>query len=111
MLRALIVGAVSAAAVATGTAFAQHSQFGTAAEAKAMESQAIAELKADPAAALAKFNKADGDFRDRDLYVFCFNLTTSKMDAHANPSLVGREASPSYSSCGLIDGRPMGWHA
>jgi len=22
-----------------------------------------------------------------------------------------RDANPSYSSCGLIDGRPMGWHA
>ena len=80
------------------------SQFGTAAEAKAMEDQAIAELKTDPAAALAKFNKADGGFRDRDLYVFCFNLTTTKLDAHANPSLVGRKAS----SIKEKDGSPVG---
>lgn len=104
MLRTLIINAVSAAAVATGTAFAQHSQLGTAAEAKAMEDRAIAELKADPAAALAKFNRADGGFRDHDLYVFCFNLTTSKLDAHANPSYVGREAS----SLKEKDGSPLG---
>jgi hypothetical protein len=51
-------------------------QFGTAAEARAMFDRAIAALRADPAAAVERFNAADGGFRDRDLYVFCFDRTT-----------------------------------
>jgi signal transduction histidine kinase len=45
--------------------------FGTAAEAKTMLERAVAELKKDKAGALAKFNKGEGGFRDRDLYPFC----------------------------------------
>ncbi len=90
MLRIVFAGAVSAAAVllTAGTAFAQ---FGTAAEAKAMEEKAMAELKANPTAALAKFNDPNSGFKDRDLYVFCFNLDTGKFDAHANPALMGTD--------------------
>ena len=73
------------------TAFAQHSQFGTALQAKAMEECAITELKANENAALAKFNKADGGFRDRDLYVFCFDATTGVFNAHVNPALMGTD--------------------
>jgi len=45
--------------------------FGTAAEARAMLERAVAELKKNMAAALAKFNKGEGGFKDRDLYPFC----------------------------------------
>jgi hypothetical protein len=78
MFRKFMIGAVPAevAALSTG-AFAQQAQFGSAAEAKGMEARVITELKANETAALAKFNKADGDFRDRDLYVFCFNRMTA----------------------------------
>lgn len=88
-----MIGAVSAAAVAfaTGEALAQKAQFGTAAEAKAMEERAIAELKADETAAIAKFNKAEGGFRDRDLYVFCFNPKTGIFSAHVNQALIGTD--------------------
>ena len=42
---------------------------------KAMLERAIAALKADEAAALKAFNdEKNKDFRDRDLYVFCFSL-------------------------------------
>ncbi|MGI9046459.1 MAG: cache domain-containing protein [Burkholderiales bacterium] len=50
--------------------FAQ-AQSGTAAEAKAMLEKAVAEVKKDKGAALAKFNKGEGGFKDRDLYPFC----------------------------------------
>jgi cytochrome c len=92
MFRKIMIGAVSAAAVAlsTGT-FAQKAPFGTAAEAKAMEERVITELKANETAALAKFNKADGEFRDRDLYVFCFNATTGIFNAHAFQALMGTD--------------------
>lgn len=46
-------------------------EFGTSAEAKAMLEKAVAEVKKDKAGALAKFNKGEGGFKDRDLYPFC----------------------------------------
>ena len=75
----------------SAVALAQKAQFGTAAEAKAMEERVIAELKANESAAIAKFNKADGGFRDRDLYVFCFNATTGIFTAQINPALLGTD--------------------
>src|ERR1700730_6275231 len=60
---------------------------GTAAEAKALLDRAIVEVKADPAAAINKFNDAKGSFRDRDLYVFCANASDGILTAH--PKLVG----------------------
>jgi cytochrome c len=89
MFRTFMVS-VAAIAISTG-AFAQQRQFGSAAEAKAMEERVIIELKADETAALAKFNKADGGFRDRDLYVFCFNTTTGLFNAHVFPALMGTD--------------------
>jgi hypothetical protein len=46
-------------------------EYGTAEEAKAMLEKAVAEIKKDKAGALAKFNKGEGGFKDRDLYPFC----------------------------------------
>ena len=66
-------------------------QTGTAAEAKAMLEKAVAALKANEAAALAKFPKTDGGFRDRDLYVYCFNTADGKFTAHVNPALMGTD--------------------
>jgi cytochrome c len=77
---------------------------GTAAEAKAMLEHAIAELKANEAAALEKFNKPDGGFRDRDLYVFCFNMTNGVFTAHANPKLLGTDVRALKEP----DGAPLG---
>ena len=54
MLRKLIVGAIMSVAL-SATALSQGS-VGTAAEAKAMLDKAVTELKANEAAALAKFN-------------------------------------------------------
>jgi hypothetical protein len=68
-------------------------QFGTAAEAKAMLERAAAALKANEAAALSEFNdKRDRHFHDRDLYVFCNNLSDGKMTAHPNPALIGMDS-------------------
>src|SRR5262245_31558880 len=65
------------------TELASTRQFGTAAEAKAMLERAAAALKANEAAALSEFNdKHDRHFHDRDLYVFCNNLSDGKMTAH-----------------------------
>jgi signal transduction histidine kinase len=82
---------MAAAALFWGVAFASAQQFGTAAEARAMLDKAVTELKAGEAAALAKFNDKAGGFRDRDLYVFCYNMTDGKFTAHPNPALMGTD--------------------
>ena len=89
MVCKLLIGVVVSVALSTA-AFAQ-AQVGTAAEAKAMLEKAVTELKANEAAALTKFNKADGGFRDRDLYVYCFDMGTGKFTAHINPAIVGTD--------------------
>ena len=50
-------------------------QFGTAEEAKAMLEKAVAAVKEDKAKALDMFNKGEGGFKDRDLYVWCANAS------------------------------------
>ncbi|MGA2778842.1 MAG: chemotaxis protein [Steroidobacteraceae bacterium] len=56
-----------------------------------MEKRVIAELKSNESAAIAKFNPADGGFRDRDLHVFCFNTSTGVFTAQINPALIGTD--------------------
>lgn len=92
MLRGVLIRAAAAAAVMTSTAaFAQQGKSGSAGEAKALLEKAVAELKANEAAAIVKFNKADGGFRDRDLYVFCFEMGTGRFTAHVNPRNIGTD--------------------
>jgi hypothetical protein len=56
-----------------------------------MEKRVITELKTNESDAIAKFNNPDGGFRDRDLYVFCFNTTTGIFKAQVKPALMGTE--------------------
>jgi hypothetical protein len=87
MVPRLTMVAVSAAVVALSpAAFAQQTR-GTAEEAKAMLMKAIAAVKADKAKALDMFNKGEGGFRDRDLYVFCANVSDGTIVAIGNPNL------------------------
>jgi hypothetical protein len=48
--------------------------------------KAIAALKADKAKTLDLINKGEGGFLDRDLYVFCDNLSDGKTVAIGNPN-------------------------
>jgi signal transduction histidine kinase len=57
-------------------------QFGTEQEAKAMLDRAVAALKANKERALEMFNKGEGGFNDRDLYVFCANASDGILTAH-----------------------------
>jgi Single Cache domain 2 len=95
MLRTSKIAAVSAAVLMfSPTAFAQQTS-GTAAEAKAMLTKAVAAVKADKAKALDMFNKGEGGFLDRDLYIFCMNLSDGKLVAAGNPNakqLLGTDA-------------------
>lgn len=72
MTSRVTIGAASATILMLSTvAFAQQSQFGSAQEARAMLSKAVAAVKTDKSKALETFNKGEGGFQDRDLYPFC----------------------------------------
>jgi signal transduction histidine kinase len=78
MIRTLMIAVASAIVLTlSATAFAQ----GTATEARAMLDKAVVALKADKAKTLDMINKEEGGFLDRDLYVFCFNLSDGKQVA------------------------------
>src|SRR5512143_1831529 len=83
MLRSLafVVGYAAVLGLFTVTADPA-GQFGTAEEAKAMLERAVAAVKEDKAKALDMFNKGEGGFRERDLYVFCANASDSILTAH-----------------------------
>jgi cytochrome c len=72
-------------------ATAQPAQFGSPAEAKAMFDNAVAALKVDKSKALDTFNKGEAGFRDRDLYVFCFDAKTGIFNAHVVKTLLGTD--------------------
>ena len=64
----------------------------------------MTELKADETAALAKFDDPNGPFRDRDLYVFCFDMGSGKITTHINPAIIGTDARAAKEK----DGTPFG---
>ena len=53
----------------------QKAQFGSEQEARTMLEKAVAAVKADKTKALELFNKGEGGFKDRDLYVWCANAS------------------------------------
>jgi hypothetical protein len=90
MVRDSALAIVAAAIVLGFTASpvpAGEAQFGTEKEAKALLEKAVAAVKENKDKALEMFNKADGGFRDRDLYVFCANASDGVVTAH--PSIKG----------------------
>ena len=87
MVRKFMFAAAPAAFVALSpAAFAQQTG-GTAEEAKAMLMKAVAAVRMDEAKALDMFNKGEGGFRDRDLYVFCVSTSDGTIVAIGNPNL------------------------
>jgi hypothetical protein len=93
----------------SAAAFAQQSH-GTADEAKAMLIKAIAAVKADKAKALDMFNKGEGGFRDRDLYVFCANAHDGALVAIGNPNLkqaLGMDVRAAQNSTGTAFGEEI----
>jgi hypothetical protein len=64
-------------------------QFGTADEARAMLDRVIGALKTNEATALSQFNDpSNKQFRDHDLYVFCYNMSDGKITAYESPALL-----------------------
>ncbi|HPE60313.1 MAG: cache domain-containing protein [Thiothrix sp.] len=72
------------------TAFAEEqAEMGTEAEAQAMSEAAAALVNEQGEAAFEVFAREDGDFQQKDLYVFCMDMD-GKMLSHAKkPELVG----------------------
>ena len=87
------MAALAALALLSGAGFSSAQQSGTAAEAKAMFERAVAALKAEfKATALSEFNdKNNNKFHDRDLYVFCMNMSDGKITATTNQALIGTD--------------------
>ena len=91
MIRKFSIGVLAALMMATaGLAFAQ-AKFGSADEAKAMLTKAIAAVKADKAKAIDMFAKGEGGFLDRDLYPFCASIADGKILATQAKSLIGSD--------------------
>ena len=105
-MRIFMIAAASAAVLTLSpTAFAQ--QNGSADEAKALLMKAIAAVKADKAKALDMFNKGEGGFLDRDLYLFCHNNSDGKIVALGNPNakqLLGTDIKALKDSTGKLFG-------
>ena len=71
MLRSLAIVVFAVVIILFPSASIPAAEFGTADEAKAMLDRAVAAVKEDETKALDMFNKGQGGFKDRDLYVFC----------------------------------------
>jgi Single Cache domain 2 len=68
---------------------------------------AVAAVKADKTKALDMFNKGEGGFLDRDLYVFCENVGDGKIVALGNPNvkdLLGTDGRTTKDSTGKAFG-------
>jgi hypothetical protein len=105
MLHKLMIGVLGALAGMFSTAALAQ---GTAVEAKAMLEKAVAAVKADKAKALDIFNKGEGGFLDRDLYVFCSNVSDGKLLADGNPNakrLIGTDDKTLKDSTGKAFGQ------
>jgi hypothetical protein len=87
MVRKFVIAAAPAAVIALSLAALAQQTGGTAGEAKAMLMKAVAAVKLDETKALEMFNKGEGGFRDRDLYVFCVNVSDGAFVAIGNPNL------------------------
>ena len=101
-LRDLVCLVLFVGALASSVAIA--AEYGTASEAKAMLERAVTELKKDKLAALAKFNKGERGFKDRDLYPFCAGpdgITT------AHPTHAGKNIKEIKDNNGKLFGEEM----
>jgi hypothetical protein len=91
MIRILSVSLCPFVLTIAGSAFAAD-RFASADDGKAMLERAVTALKADPAAAIKQFNdEKNKQFRDRDLFVFCFSLPDGNFTAFQSPVMLGTD--------------------
>jgi signal transduction histidine kinase len=92
MNRKSLTAALAALVLGWNTTLVFAQQLGTAAEARAMLDRAIAALKSNAHRALSEFNDQDNkQFHDRDLYVFCFNMSDGRGTSYSAPFLIGTD--------------------
>jgi hypothetical protein len=64
-------------------------QLGTVEQARAMLDRAISALESNEATALSEFNDPNNkQFHERDLYVFCYDMSDGKITAYESPALL-----------------------
>jgi signal transduction histidine kinase len=100
---ALIIACFGGVMILTASGVA--AQYGTATEAKAMLKEAVVAVQKDKARALDRFNKGEGGFRDRDLYVFCANASDGALTAH--PTMKGEHLQDIKGKKGFPVGQEM----
>lgn len=100
--KSLFCAFAGAGLLCASTALAE--EFGTADDARAMLTKAVAALKADKATALAQFTKGDAGFKDRDLYTFCAG-SDGMFTAH--PALMGKNLKDVKDKAGYALGQEM----
>ena len=85
-----LASACAALVLAWSTGSVAEPQLASPSDGRAMLDRAIAALKADEATALKAFNdEKNKDFRDRDLYVYCFSLPDGNITAYQSPVMIG----------------------
>jgi hypothetical protein len=85
-----LASACAGVVLASSAASFAEPQLASPADGKAMLERAIAALKANEAAALKAFNdEKNKEFRDRDLYVYCFSLPDGNITAYQSPVMIG----------------------
>jgi hypothetical protein len=103
----LVASVLVASALLWSGALLGAEQLGTAEEARVMLDRAVAAMKDNEAAALKAFNDdKNTQFRDRDLYVYCFGMTDGKFTAYNAPFLLGADIRKLK-----LYGEPMGQRA
>ena len=71
------------------TSASEAQQLGTAEQASAMLDRAINALKTNESTALDEFNDPNNkQFHERDLYVFCYDMSDGKITAYESPALL-----------------------
>jgi hypothetical protein len=107
MSRRLFASALTVSVLLWSGALLGAEQFATADEARAMLERAVAALKDNEAGALKAFNdEKNNQFRDRDLYVYCFSMADGKFTAYKEPFLLGADIRKLK-----LYGEPMGQQA
>jgi len=70
-------------------ASASGQQLGTVEQARAMLDRAISALRSNQGTALSEFNDPNNEqFHERDLYVFCYDVSDGKITAYESPALL-----------------------
>jgi len=82
--------------------------YGTAAEAKAMLERAAMAVKKDAAKAFTEITEGKDMFKEKDLYVFCFDIKTEKINAHGGKAtLIGYDLNKMKDKTGALFGKEL----